>query len=412
MAIANVGAGGSGVSSTSSTSFTLTTTAAYDVGDFGVLCVTTDNIATADGDTNTHTSVTGGTGTWAKIGEYTNTVGGAAGDGVCTSLWVFDPSGTNAISTVFTINLSGNATDKAAQIQKLTKASGKGIRLAAGVTNPITNGTDASNGFGSVAFSGLSSANRLWFRALGKEANSTTSITPTTSFTQGQNIRSRNNAAAVISRAEFRINTSTGLTSNPTLAVTGDTAAVYAALEEYTAPIDTGLSTETDAASALARVKSKAVALATETETASALTRVKILPIGLATETDTASALGMPARVGLANETDTASAPGRVKLRPVGLATESSAASALTRVKARTLTVATESSTASALTRSKAKATGLASESSAAYAFTRVKRYAVGAATEIDIAYALGGTAPADPVMAEWVQRHRRRGRR
>lgn len=55
--------------------------------------------------------------------------------------------------------------------------------------------------------------------------------------------------------------------------------------------IATGLATETDTASALGKVKQRAVGLATETETASALGRVKSKPVGLATETNMAYAL-------------------------------------------------------------------------------------------------------------------------
>jgi hypothetical protein len=78
----------------------------------------------------------------------------------------------------------------------------------------------------------LASAARLYFRGLGKEANSATSMTPSTSFTQITGTRSRNNADAIMLRGEFRINTSTGETSNPTLAVSGDNAGIFMALVE------------------------------------------------------------------------------------------------------------------------------------------------------------------------------------
>lgn len=233
MAIASVGTLGTGVHSTSATSFTLTTvTNALAAGDFAILSVVTDNTSTTDANSSDHTSVTGGTGTWTKLGEYTNG-NGAAEAGVTTSLWLFEATGTNAIGTVITMNLATARIDKAAGFWKFTKAAGNSIRLVTGTTNPINNGVDAANDFGSVAFSGLASASRLYYRALGKEANSTTNITPSTNFTAGANARSRNSAAAVLIRNEFRVNTSTGETSNPTLAVSGDTAGVFAALEEY-----------------------------------------------------------------------------------------------------------------------------------------------------------------------------------
>jgi len=233
MAIASVGTIGNGVSSTSSSSFTLTTTtnALSTSGDLAILSVATDNITTTDGATNDHTSVTGGTGTWTKLGEYTNGEGAAAA-GVTTSLWLFQSTGTNAIGTVFTINLSGAVVDKASTGFKYTVGAGNSLQPSA---TEVGIATDASNGYGSASFSGLSSLSRLYVRALGKEANTTTNITASTSFTRfGAQVRSRNNAAAIACTGEFRINTSTGETSNPTLAVSGDTAAVFAALEEYT----------------------------------------------------------------------------------------------------------------------------------------------------------------------------------
>lgn len=233
MAFVDVGSGGTGTTSTSSSSMSVSLTSDVSLSNsrFAILSVSTDNISTTDGATNDHTSVTGLTGTWTKLGEYTNTVGGAAADGCCTSVWLFVPSGTNATGTA-TVNFSGALVDGAAQFRRYTWDTTKGIRQTT-EASVVGNGVDASNGFGSASYSSLTSKERLYFRGLGKEANSTTALTATTSFTAGSSVRSRNNAAAILSRAEYRINTSTGETSNPTLAVTGDTAAVFVALEEY-----------------------------------------------------------------------------------------------------------------------------------------------------------------------------------
>ena len=183
MAIASVGTLGTGASSTSSTTFTLTTaTNTLAAGDFALLTVVSDNTATADGNTNTHTGVSGGTGTWTKLGEYTNTVGGAAADGVCTSVWLFEASGSVATGTVITITLSAARIDKCASMWKYTKVAGNSIRVDPDSTT-ITNGTDGAVDFGSVTFTGLPSQERLYYRGLGKEANSTTALTLTTNYT-------------------------------------------------------------------------------------------------------------------------------------------------------------------------------------------------------------------------------------
>jgi len=67
-----------------------------------------------------------------------------------------------------------------------------------------------------------------------KEANATTVLTPSTNFIVAGINRSRNNTLAIMVRGEYRINTSTGETSNPTCAVSGDNAMYFVALFEDT----------------------------------------------------------------------------------------------------------------------------------------------------------------------------------
>src|SRR5690242_20347490 len=108
MAIASVGTLGTGASSTSNSSWTMATaTNTLASGDEGLLIQVTDNIATADGATNTHTSVSGGTGNWTKLGEYTNSPTGVAGDGICVSIWRLKATGAVGTGTTITMNLSG-----------------------------------------------------------------------------------------------------------------------------------------------------------------------------------------------------------------------------------------------------------------------------------------------------------------
>ncbi|MDP2131970.1 MAG: hypothetical protein Q8J79_14005 [Erythrobacter sp.] len=226
----NAGTAGIGVSSTS---LALTTTSLISAAQFAILGVSTDNSTTADGASNNHVSITGGTGTWTKLGEYTNG-NGAAAAGVTVSQWLFVPSADNAIDTVFTVNFAAAVVDKTAGIWRFNYDNTKGLRQITEAA-PVLNGVDAVAGFGSVAYSGLPATARLYVRAMGKEANTTTGITPTAGFTGMSNSRSRNNTLAVIQRGEFKIATSTGETSNPTLAVVGDTAGVFNAIEEFAA---------------------------------------------------------------------------------------------------------------------------------------------------------------------------------
>jgi hypothetical protein len=71
---------------------------------------------------------------------------------------------------------------------------------------------------------------------LGKKVNSVTGITPTSGWTAFTGQRSQNGASARIVRGEFIIDTSTGATSDPTMAVSGDTASFMGALAEGHVP--------------------------------------------------------------------------------------------------------------------------------------------------------------------------------
>jgi hypothetical protein len=146
MAITSIGTLGTAATSGAGTSFQLTTAtnALSNSGDIGFLLVVSDNVATADGNSNSHTSVTGGTGTWTKIYEQANTVGGAAADGMCVSLWRFQSTGTNAIGTVFTINHASTG-DRCAAMWKFTVGAGSNLVLAAAPNGYVT---DGANGFG------------------------------------------------------------------------------------------------------------------------------------------------------------------------------------------------------------------------------------------------------------------------
>ena len=154
---------------------------------------------------------------------------------------------------------------------------------------------------------------------------------------------------------------------------------------------DAGLSTETDAAFALAVVQLKAAGLASETDTASALARVQIRTAGLATEVDTAFALspGQNGTVGLASETDAALALAGRQLRPAGLATEADTAFARGAVQIKAAGLAAETDAAFARNAVQVRATGLATETDTAYALAPNVPGAVGLAAETDTALAL-----------------------
>lgn len=224
--LGTVGEGGS-----SDATLALTTTATLEAGNLGILVIVSDN-AGATGETNHHTSVTdSNSNTYTKIREYTYSAGGAAADGVTVSIWWVRPgSDLNSGSTV-TMTQSANTAEKCASMWEFTMGADVQQAGTAQFTGMFTSNP------GSVSISGLTSKEYLFIRAIGKEVNNTTVLTPTTGYTAIDGIRSRNNSAAVTLRGEFRILTATGDTSNPTWNVLADTSAIYVAIEEQEAEL-------------------------------------------------------------------------------------------------------------------------------------------------------------------------------
>jgi hypothetical protein len=227
MAIASVGTCGTGAEATGTSSWSPALAGNVLANDWVVVVVSTDNIGTTDADHSEH-SLSGEGLTWTKVGEWTNG-NGASYAGCTVSAW-FARNTTGGTIGTFDLNLTFAVpvVDKAVSAWKFS--AGAGLALVPGSLQ--TNATDASTNYGSSTISGLPSVERLYFRALAKEANSSGQITPSSGFTAISTVRSRNHVDAIIARGEFLIATSTGETSNPVHAVTGDTAGLFFALSE------------------------------------------------------------------------------------------------------------------------------------------------------------------------------------
>lgn len=221
---------GNAPSAASSSSWTLATTATLDPGEVGVLRIALDNITATDGDNNEVTSVAGGDGTWEKLGEYTNSQGAGAA-GVTVATWLFTPSSSNASGTVITITLASSRTQKIAALEKWNVGAGSSLRQTTGAA-PVVSQVDAGGGFGSSSFSGLTDGERLYLRVLGAEMSTTASVSATAGFTALSTFRS-STSSPISLLGEFRVNTSTGETSNPAFTPTADKAGIFFALEEY-----------------------------------------------------------------------------------------------------------------------------------------------------------------------------------
>lgn len=226
MAIASVGSLGTGVSGVSGTTIVFSPSAQLDAGNLGVLVIAADNVGTTDADFSEVASVVDSVGNWyRKVGEFTNGQT-AAGAGVTCSVWITRATFTLTTGGTVTVTFANTIVDKCCSFWEFT------VGANVGVYGKNQNATDASNGFGSLTVGSLASRSYLFFRGLAKEANSTTVLTVTTNYTAITVARSRNNALAVLVRGEFRIVTATTETSNPTMAVSGDTASVMVALGE------------------------------------------------------------------------------------------------------------------------------------------------------------------------------------
>jgi hypothetical protein len=233
MAFASVGSFGAVGTSTDGTSFQLTTTATVEAGNLAILGIVFDNLTGTTGDNSEVTSVSDSAGnTWVKGGEYTYGQS-TPGEGVTSSCWYSRLTSQLTSGGTITVNFSGTVTAMCCSGWEFTV--GAAVTAAAA---PVGSATTTANGYGSVAFSGLSSANRVYFRVMGRETNiaDTTQITPSTNFTAITAIRSHNSAASVCLRGEFRVNTSTGETSNPSIVNNAqDSSGIFIALEEASA---------------------------------------------------------------------------------------------------------------------------------------------------------------------------------
>lgn len=233
MAITSVGTLGTAAEGASSdTTLALVTSATLEAGNVGVLAIASNN-AGATGNTNIHTSVTdSGSNTYSKVYEHTYSPGGVEADGVTVSIWTVRPASDFASGGTVTMNQSANNAEKCASFWEYS--AGAALQMAG---TQQTEGANTNHPT-SLTIGSLTSKEYLFFRVVGKEINTTTALTPTTNYTAITGTRSRNNAAAITIRGEFRILTGTGDTSAPTMNVISDTASIYVALEEVSSGTD------------------------------------------------------------------------------------------------------------------------------------------------------------------------------
>lgn len=211
----------------------VTPAAQLDSANVGVAWIALDNNCTADGQTSEVSGIADtGSNTWVKLGEYCNTSAGAANDGVTVSLWITKATGNVAATTgSYTITLANSKTSKAASFFEFSVAGGNTYQLAGSLQTLAEQATSA----GSMAISGLSSAERLYLRAFASQ-DRTLGLVATASHTAitGAVANSGSGGGSVQIEGEYRIVTATSDTSDPTDSTGNNVyrSSVFVALDE------------------------------------------------------------------------------------------------------------------------------------------------------------------------------------
>lgn len=231
MAFASVGTLGTvAQTANNQTTIVLTTTAALEAGNLGVIIVAVDNNQTTDGDEGAISSMADSAGnTWNKAIEFCNGQG-AAQAGTTVSIWYCVPTITLASGGTITGNYTNNASrdESCATAWEFTFSGSIAIEgTPAGLAND-----GADPGSLDVTTSNIAC---LRIRGAAGEVNNATEWTPTSgSWTVFTGERSANVATAQAVRGEWIISTGTGAASDPTW-TTGDMASGYVAFKEVAA---------------------------------------------------------------------------------------------------------------------------------------------------------------------------------
>lgn len=194
----------------------ITLSANAEAGRFVFVLIAKDNVGTADGTSSEITDVTDSAGgnTWQSAGANRNGQG-AANAGAYVDLWWSVL--TNQINSGGTITVQKSTdVDCAITAYKATIGAGNTVGLDGFPVGQNNDGADPSG----ITTSGLENIEHLHIRATASESETATGPTPTATWTAiAGTISSTAGASAANMRisGEYKISTSTGETSNPTL---------------------------------------------------------------------------------------------------------------------------------------------------------------------------------------------------
>jgi hypothetical protein len=229
----------SALEKSSSSSWSPTVSATLNSGNAGVCALAGDNIGTSSGDNDDHTSVSDSDGnSWTQRIEHTNA--GNANAACTVSVWTTVAGADLADPDTITFNFASAITAKAVKCWEFTIGSGNVISV---VGTTATAEEDAGDP-GSLDSATVASAEYLFFRGICEETDAdATALTATTDFTSCGVVRTDGGGESsnMLATCEFRINTSTGETSDPTTVgdTTHDNAHGFPVLKEAAAPTTT-----------------------------------------------------------------------------------------------------------------------------------------------------------------------------
>lgn len=220
---------GTGTSTSAGTTLTLTAGSNQtEPGFLVVLLIALDNTGTTDADFSEVSSVADSAGnTWIKRAEYTNGQG-SAGAGATISAWTSVLTTQIPTGGTITATLANSVTSKAMSGYVIKITNGNSASVSGSVQTLANDAADP----GSMAISGLTSAEYLFIRAVAAEDNAATH-TETASYTKFDvaTANTGTSATSMNCKGEFRILTGTGDTSDPTMTAV-DSASVFFAIGE------------------------------------------------------------------------------------------------------------------------------------------------------------------------------------
>ena len=236
---AAIGTGGgncSAVEETSDNSLGCTVgTQNVEVGNIFICRFGNDNAGSGDAADQEVTEIADSGGNqYAFLAGYRNGQGSAT-TGAQVEVWLSKiTTQLTSGSSTLTVTFQNNLTDKTMECSEFTVAAGNTLVQSTAYVFETQDGADA----GSLAFSGLSSLERLYLRATATESNAAVSMTASAFFTllptDGcTNTTGGGEATDMGICTEYRIFTGTGTSSNPTLVdTTNDNVSVFLALHE------------------------------------------------------------------------------------------------------------------------------------------------------------------------------------